>query len=400
MSRVLVASLALCLGLTACNSIATPYAGLPAAAGASAERRQSTHGYKTIYAFDGAHGASPNSPLLFVKGHLYGTTEAGGDWSTGGGTAFVLTTNGKEQVLHSFGKGDDGEGPVGSLTLLNGTFYGVTSYGGKYGAGTVFSVTPSGSEQVLHSFGKGKDGKQPDAGLAVINGVLYGTTEGGGAKGSGVLFSITTTGTENLLYDFPRGYGGPTRAALTPFKGTLYGVRFAGGCGNGGEAFSATTDGNVQFIYSFGGKQCSEYGDGLGPDGTMVAVKGAFYGTTFEGGYGSGVDGTVYRLTASGKESVLHTFGSKEDGRYPECVLLPVKGTLYGVTIEGGANEGGTVFSVTPSGTEKVLYNFGYRPDAGNPDGGLVEVKGVLYGTTRNGGGKPYGAGTVFSILP
>jgi uncharacterized repeat protein (TIGR03803 family) len=140
----------------------------------------------------------------------------------------------------------------------------------------------------------------------------------------------------------------------------------------------------------------------LGPDGTLAAVKGTFYGTTFEGGgpHSSEKFGSVYSITPNGKERVLHGFGAKSDGRYPECTLLATNGALYGVTIEGGANEQGIVFSVTPSGTEHVLYNFGYPPDGGNPDGGLVNLKGVLYGTTRNGGGKPYGAGTVFSILP
>jgi uncharacterized repeat protein (TIGR03803 family) len=226
-------------------------------------------------------------------------------------------------------------------------------------------------------------------------------TDGGG-KGSGVLYSLTTAGEERVLYDFPKGYTNVPPAAMISLKGMLYGTRSEGGCGNNGVAFSATTAGSVHFIHAFGGQRCSIYEDGHTPSGTLIAVKGTLYGTTFEGG-GPRSDemfGSVYSLTPSGKERVVHGFGEKTDGRYPECTLLPTNGALYGVTIEGGANEQGIVFSVTPSGTEHVLYNFGYPPDGGNPDGGLVDLKGVLYGTTRGGGGKPYGVGTVFSIVP
>ncbi len=42
--------------------------------------------------------------------------------------------------------------------------------------------------------------------------------------------------------------------------------------------------------------------------------------------------------------------------------LLNVNGTLYGTTSYGGVMVGyysvGTVFSVTPSGTEKILHSF------------------------------------------
>jgi uncharacterized repeat protein (TIGR03803 family) len=396
--RAFVTSVAFCFCLSACYRAATPNVVLASAGVAPPASRYAPHSYKTVFSFDGAHGSSPNSPLTIVRGKFYGTTEAGGDWSSGGGTVFTLTTGGTEKVLHSFGKGADGKEPVGSLTLLNGTLYGTTSYGGKYGGGVVFSVTLSGSEHVLHNFGKGKDGKLPGGGLTAFDGVLYGTTEEGGQHGSGVTYSITTEGDESVVYDFPRGYSGPSAATLRAFKGSFYGTRFDGGCGNGGEAFSATTDGKVNFLYTFGRCQSSTE-DGLNPDGALVAAKSMFYGVTFDGG--SHLGGVVYGITPGGKEHVVYNFGANPDGREPECVLLALNGVLYGVTITGGKNiYGGTVFSVTPSGHEQVLYNFGQRPDGYNPDGGLVNLGGVLYGTTRNGGDKPYGSGTVFSIVP
>ena len=54
-----------------------------------------------------------------------------------------MTTSGKEQLLHSFtGVAPDGSDPIGALVNLNGTLYGTTFYGGKYGDGIVFKVTP------------------------------------------------------------------------------------------------------------------------------------------------------------------------------------------------------------------------------------------------------------------
>jgi uncharacterized repeat protein (TIGR03803 family) len=48
----------------------------------------------------------------------------------------------------------------------------------------------------------------------------------------------------------------------------------------------------------------------------------------------------------SGSEIVEYAF-SGSDGRTPQS-LINVSGTLYGVTVYGGAANGGTVFSLTP----------------------------------------------------
>jgi uncharacterized repeat protein (TIGR03803 family) len=114
--------------------------------------------------------------------------------------------------------------------------------------------------------------------------------------------------------------------------------------------------------------------------------------------------GTVFSITISGAEKVLHSFGSGSDGKYPYASLIELKGKLYGATYEGGAysaycshNGCGTVFSITPGGTEKVLHNF-RGPDGAFPVASLVNVRGTLYGTTQAGG--TYGRGTVFALTP
>jgi uncharacterized repeat protein (TIGR03803 family) len=103
--------------------------------------------------------------------------------------------------------------------------------------------------------------------------------------------------------------------------------------------------------------------------------------------------GTLFAISRSGKETVIHNFGGPPDGANPSADLIDVNGTLYGTTSSGGANNGGTVFAVTASGAETVLHSFGGSNDGSDPVAGLVSVKGTLYGTTL------YGEGTITERL-
>lgn len=126
----------------------------------------------------------------------------------------------------------------------------------------------------------------------------------------------------------------------------------------------------------------------------LINVKGTLYGTTYDGG--PYYDGTVFSVTLTGKENVVHGFGRETDGSQPAAGLINVKGVLYGTTPTGGANRIGAVFSVTGTGAEKVTHSFAGHPDGENPDAALVDVNGTLFGTTSTGG-QHYG-GAVFSI--
>ena len=59
-------------------------------------------------------------------------------------------------------------------------------------------------------------------------------------------------------------------------------------------------------------------------------------------------------------ERLVHSFALHGDGHFPETALLDVNGTLYGTTVYGGLypEEAGTVFKITRSGKETVLQNF------------------------------------------
>src|SRR5581483_5795778 len=109
---------------------------------------------------------------------------------------------------------------------------------------------------------------------------------------------------------------------------------------------------------------------------------------------------TVFRFAPGGTETVLHVFPklAGSDGAYPyDGVIQASDGDFYGTTYNGGANGDGTVFRVTPSGTETVLYSFAGGSDGANPEAGLTQGSdGNLYGATYLGGASALG--TVFRL--
>jgi uncharacterized repeat protein (TIGR03803 family) len=269
-----------------------------------------------------------------------------------------LTGNGYKSLYSFKGGSGDGASPEAGLMNVKGTLYGTTSAGGANNYGTVFSISPSGTETVLYSFKGGSgDGRYPYAGLLNVNGTLYGTTDEGGAKDDGTVFAITRSGKETALYRFKGGSKDGSRpvAGLINVKGTLYGETPLGGNGGGagnGTVFSITPFGVETVLYRFKGGS----GDGESPLGELVNVNSTLYGTT--NGGGANENGTVFWITTSGKETVLHSFGGSGDGYSPQAGLVSVNGTLYGTTFYGGSKYKGTVFSITPSDKETVLYSF------------------------------------------
>ena len=89
-------------------------------------------------------------------------------------------------------------------------------------------------------------------------------------------------------------------------------------------------------------------------------------------------------------ESVLYSFGSQAgDGAQPFAGLIMDKeGNLYGTTEFGVEDGHGTVFELSPTGTETVLHSFEPNGTDGNyPHASLIrDKKRNLYGTTLYGG--------------
>jgi uncharacterized repeat protein (TIGR03803 family) len=237
---------------------------------------------------------------------------------------------------------DPGYGPL--VQGNDGNFYGTTREGGSgcNDSGTVFKMTPGGMLTTLYNFCTQLncvDGAQPYAGLVEgSDGNFYGTT--GSPLAIDWVFKITPQGAITLL-------------SMT----------------DGGFPFAALVQG----------------------------VDGNFYGTTASGG--SGDVGTVFRITPSGTQTMLHSFeGYPTDGAAPGigALVQATDGNFYGTTQYGGANNGcietcGTVFKITPQGAETTLYSFSCLPPdcpgGFSPAGGLVQgTDGNFYGTTQYGG--------------
>jgi uncharacterized repeat protein (TIGR03803 family) len=339
-----------------------------------------TYKEKVLIQFSGTNGWYPYAGLVQdAQGNLYGTTAGGGYYGTG--NVFKLDTSGNETMLYSFnypGTGD-GETPEAGLVLdAQGNLYGTTYQGGANFRGTVFKLDTSGNETLLYSFtGTGGDGAYPYAGLVLdAQGNLYGTTYYGGlgncndkvAVGCGVVFKLDTSGNETVLYSFT-GTGGdgkyPYAGLVLDAQGNLYGTTYQGGANFGGTVFKLDTTGKETVLYSFG----STRGDGVGPGaGLVLDAQGNLYGTTFQGGgtgcMGSGC-GTVFKVDASGKETVLYSFtGTGGDGENPVAVLVrDAQGNLYGTTEYGGASYVGTVFELQRIGTTKTTTTLTSSPN-------------------------------------
>ena len=184
-------------------------------------------------------------------------------------------------------------------------------------------------------------------------------------------------------------------------NGNLYVTTLYNGAYGGGTVFKIGSDGTAATFYNF----CNptDCKNGKYPQaGLILDTKGNLYGTTYGGGAHG--NGTVFELSPSGTETVLHSFCSRSgcsDGAHPRSALvMDTAGNLYGTTYFGGTNNLGTVFKLSPNGTESVLHSFGANSSDGtHPYAGLVmDTAGNLYGTTYSGGANGYG--TVFKVTP
>jgi uncharacterized repeat protein (TIGR03803 family) len=267
-----------------------------------------------------------------------------------------------------------------------------------------FKLDTAGTETVLYTFTGGADGHSPLAGLTRDPaGNLYGTTVLGGEYNEGVAFKLSTTGKETVLYNFGGPQGSYPKAGLTwDPAGHLYGTTYNGGTtaciGNGcGVVYRLSLSGRETVLDNFTGAS-----DGVYPiSGLIRDSAGNLYGTASMGGtigYG-----TVFKVDATGAETVLHNFTDGTDGFEPVGGLLQdPAGNLYGTTYYGGASNDGIVFRLSPDGIETILHTF-TGSDGANPTAALVrDSAGNLYGTTYNGGTGNciYGCGVVFEIAP
>ncbi|MBV9056420.1 MAG: hypothetical protein JO078_12585 [Candidatus Eremiobacteraeota bacterium] len=387
---------------------------------------------RVVHSFAGGNdGADPNAAPILIGRDLYGTTALGGNGGCrfvhGCGIAYKVSLLGQERVLHVFTSGTDGEAPTAALTDLGGVLFGTTVYGGGSGCksghvkgcGTVFELTPKGKEHVQSRLPGGAKGANPDSQLTFFNGALYGEAAAGGTgkcyyaqtPGCGLIFKITPSGNVSILYAFKGGKdAGTPSGGLLLYNGNFYGTTTAGGSSRCyfsygcGTVFKMTPSGTETILHRFKGS----WNDGALPASGLAMLNGNLYGTTISGGnHNCGLTyylpcGSVFEVTLSGEERIIYNFQGGADGQSPNG-LIAVGDELYGTTASGGRGcaQGpgcGILFKMTPSGEETIVYQFKGAPDASGPDSGLIEVRGTLFGTS--GGGGSNGNGTVYAVTP
>jgi uncharacterized repeat protein (TIGR03803 family) len=202
----------------------------------------------------------------------------------------------------------------------------------------------------------------------------------------------------------------PLSGLIQATNGGLYDATPGGGASGWGTVFKITPGGKLTTLYSFCAQ--SECTDGTTPGAGLVqSANGDLYGTTDYGGAYN--NGTVFRITPSGRLTTLHSFaGPPTDGEVPNAGMVQAtNGDFYGTTAAGGAFRNGTVFKITASGTLTTLYSFCSQSgctDGSNPLGLVQATNGDFYGVTAlggaaasyNGNNAGAGCGTVFKITP
>jgi uncharacterized repeat protein (TIGR03803 family) len=268
-----------------------------------------------------------------------------------------------------------------------GVFFGTTTdggsntYGSASGYGTIFSVTAAGLFSNLGSFNL-TNGSRPTGGLTLgDDGAFYGITASGGPGFfEGTLFRVTTNGTLSMVATFggPNGTS-PNGPLAKGVDGSLYGTTSQGGARGLGTFFRCTPGGQLTTLYSFDGT------NGANPSGGLIPVgDGTFAGVTYGGGagYPSANFGTVFRITASGVVTAVHSLAGT-NGTHPNAPLVvDAHQNIYGTAQTGGTYGKGTIFGIGPDGIVRLVASFdgtnGYEPFGGLTLG----QDDYLYGTT------------------
>ncbi len=374
------------------------------------------------------------SPLVGCGGDGSGggVGSAGGGGGTGGGEEATYTIGGTVTNLPQGAKlvlSDNGGDALTLSASGSFTFSQPVSAGGSYsvavttnpvaqqcsvtdGTGTGVSANVSdiqvncaSQETVLADLG-GSNGALPASGLIqASDGNFYGVTSEGGANGTGTVFRIGPAASTSftVLYSFGSGNSTdgqkPTGALVEANDGNLYGTTTVGGANGTGTVFRITFSGTESVLYSFGNIGSL---DASNPYASLIQANDGFlYGTAPSGALNG--TGAIFRVDLSGNETLIYQFGASTstDAQSVQAPLIQATdGNLYGVSPRGGINGTGTIFRVSLAGDESVVHSFGpgAGADGSNPlTAGLLQASdGNFYGTTTAGG--PDGLGTIFKM--
>ena len=352
----------------------------------------------TIYDFGGklkeARDPDVNTDVTFFRGAIYGSTiygGGGGPRRMGSGAIYrFLPAAQKEQTVFAFSGIYD---HIGTLTLLNGLFYGVTQGDGANNFGTIVKLDPlTRAVTVLHSF-TAVEG-YPSQTLLSFGGKLYGTTSGPSFE-TGTLFSLDpTTNIVTDLHEQSSAEGVHLQWGVVSDGTFLYGTAKEGGQYGFGTLFKydpATSQETL--IHSFRNEAGAVRGV---PAGGLFLHSGEAFGTAYTYNNKS-YRYSIYKITlTTGFAEQLHQYpkagGASNDG------LQFRDGLLYGTAYSDDTSLYGSVFTLDIKiHAYTVVHSFTNSPDGAGPSG-LTRHGELFYGTTFYGGAN--GSGTVFTVTP
>jgi uncharacterized repeat protein (TIGR03803 family) len=343
-------------------------------------------------------GSGPTGDLLLAKnGNLYGMTYYGGPNSEGLLFEWNPVTDTYSKKLN-FNLSENGSSSLNKFIRTdNGKISGVSTYGGKYNNGALFELdTATFTYSNLFEFNGDSSGIYPSGNLIrASNGKWYGMTTYGGKYGDGVLYEWDfTSGSLIKKLDFNGLVTGryPIGSLTEGKNGKLYGITQKGGIyGNNDDwAIYGQRGFGVLFEWDpvteiFTKKYDFTGNDGMNPNSSLVrGSNGLLYGTASKGGkYGYGV---FFEWNPE-----MNSYVDKIDfstGKPYASLIQAGNGKFYGMKPAAGNFSKGCIYEVDPETFNcTTKFSFNGMEYGGNPDGFLIQgSNGKLYGTTKSGG--------------
>ncbi len=325
-------------------------------------------------------GARPfYTNLVEVNGKMYGLTSEGGSNDVGAIFEWNPITNVYTKKVDFAVVGGKGWNPRGSLTYANGKLYGLTMRGGANNYGVLFEWDPTTNIYTKKFDFDGINGWVPRTTMVYKDGKLHGFCSEGGINNNGVLFEwdiATNVYTKKL--DLKPTDSAPFTGSPIFFNGKYYVSGPAATFGTQGIRGIYEWDGASTYILKFASTTST-------PTGQMTLHNDKFYGIT---SFFSNSGGVIYEW-----DPITNIYTKKVDNLSTivgstniQGALTLVNGKFYGMSYEGGTNDGGVIFEWDPV-TNIAAKKIDLNPANGvNPYSSLTSFGGKLYGMTHLGG--------------